>query len=89
MIWPDLEETSFFNSCVLCSYAFCYFLNCKRFLLYNNAVRSVISEGWHLITCGKHLYDRIVLLRGKFWANETRFIPPLFIEVSVPTQESE
>ena len=41
-----------------------------------------------LITCGKHLHDRIISLRGD-WAHATIVAPPLFIKVSVQRQEGE
>jgi hypothetical protein len=41
-----------------------------------------------LITCGKHFHDRIISLRGD-WAHATIVAPPLFIKVSVQSQESE
>ena len=42
-----------------------------------------------LITCGKHLHDYIISLRGQVWAQKTSLTPPLLIEVPVPRQESE
>jgi hypothetical protein len=33
--------------------------------------------------------DSIVSLRGKIWAHTNSLIPPPFIEVPVPSQESE
>jgi len=42
-----------------------------------------------LFTCGEHLHDHIISRRGVFWAHKTSVTPPLFIEVSVPSQESE
>ena len=42
-----------------------------------------------LITCGKHLYDYIISLRGQVWAHKISLTPPLLIEVPVPRQESE
>ena len=42
-----------------------------------------------LLTRGKYLHDRIISLRGKIWANTTSLTPPLFIEVSVPSNESK
>jgi len=42
-----------------------------------------------LLTCGKHLHDHIISLRGEVWANTTSLTPPSFIEVPVPSQESE
>ena len=46
-----------------------------------------------LLTCGKHLHDRIISLRGEIWtgevwAHKTNLTPPHFIEVSV-LQESQ
>jgi len=32
-------------------------------VLYNNAVRPVMCEGSHLLTCAKHLHDLIISLR--------------------------
>jgi len=42
-----------------------------------------------LVTCGKHLHDHIISLRGKVWAHKTSLIQPLFIIVPVPRQERE
>ena len=41
-----------------------------------------------LITCWKHLHDCIISLRED-WAHATIVAPPLFIEVSVQSQESQ
>jgi len=32
---------------------------------------------------GKHLYDRIISLRGKVWAHKNNLAPPILIEVAV------
>ena len=42
-----------------------------------------------LLTCRKYLCDLIISLRGEVWAYNTSLTPPLFIEVLVPSQESE
>jgi hypothetical protein len=42
-----------------------------------------------LLTCRKHLNDHIISLRGKTSVHKTNLILPLFIEVPVPSQESE
>jgi hypothetical protein len=42
-----------------------------------------------LLTCGKHLHDCIISLRGKFSINKTSLTPPLVVEVLVPSQECE
>ena len=55
----------------------------------NNAVRPVICEVSILLTCGKHLHDRIKSLRGKSWAHKTSLTPRLFIEACEPSQESD
>ena len=41
-----------------------------------------------LLTCRKHSHDRIISLRGDVWAPTTSLTLPLFIEVSVSSQES-
>ena len=41
------------------------------------------------LTLGKHLHDHIISLRVEFWTHKANLIPPLFIEVPVPSQESE
>ena len=56
--------------------------------LYNNIVYPVICEGI-LLTCGKHLYDRIIPLNEEDWAPKTSLTPPLFIDVPVPNHESQ
>ena len=38
---------------------------------------------------GKRLHDPIISLRRKVWVHKTGSISPLFIEVPVPSQESE
>ena len=35
------------------------------------------------------MHDSIISLRRKVWPNKTSLTPPLFIEVPVPSQESE
>jgi len=35
------------------------------------------------------LHDRIISLKGEVWTYETSLTPLLFIEVPVPSQESE
>jgi hypothetical protein len=41
------------------------------------------------ITCGAHLHDHIIELRGEAWAHKTSLTPPVSIRVPVPSQESE
>ena len=33
-----------------------------------------------LLTCGKHVHDRIILLRGEVWAHKAILPPPLFYQ---------
>jgi hypothetical protein len=42
-----------------------------------------------LLTCGKHLHDRIISVRGNPLAHKPSSSLPLFIEVSVQSQECE
>jgi hypothetical protein len=42
-----------------------------------------------LLTCRKHLHNHITSLRGEVWAHKASLTLPLFIEVPVPSQESE
>ena len=42
-----------------------------------------------LLTCGKHLHDRILALQGEVWVHKTSLKPSLFIEVPILSQESE
>jgi hypothetical protein len=42
-----------------------------------------------LVTCGKHLYDRIISLIGEVLTFKTNLTLPLSIDVSVPSKESE
>jgi hypothetical protein len=42
-----------------------------------------------LLACGNHLHDHIISLRGEGWIYKTNLTPPLSIEVTVSTQESE
>ena len=41
-----------------------------------------------LLPCGKHLFDRIISLRGEVWAHNTSLTPPLLFKVPVPSQDS-
>ena len=41
------------------------------------------------LTLGKHLHDHIISLRVEFWTHQVNLFLPLFIEVPVPSQESE
>ena len=43
----------------------------------------------HFYYCGKFLHDRIISLTWKDWTHKTSLTPPLFLDVSVPSQESE
>ena len=51
-------------------------------------VRLYVRNG-NLFICGKHLYNRMISLRVEVWAHKTNFIPPLFIEMPEPNQQSE
>ena len=42
-----------------------------------------------LLIYGKHLHDHTISLRREVWSNKTSKSPPLFIEVTVPSQERE
>jgi len=42
-----------------------------------------------LITCRKYLQEGIISLRGEVWTHQTSFTQVLFIEVHVPSKESE
>ena len=76
----------------------------RGLVFYNNAVHSVICEGWYfiitlfarlyarvgiLLTCGNHLHEHITSLREELWAHKTSLFLSLFIEVSVPNQEND
>ena len=65
-------------------------------------VHQVICEGWYyycspgymrglvlLLTPGRHLDDHIISLRRAVWALKTSLNLPPFIEVPMPSQESE
>ena len=54
--------------------------------IHNNIVCAAIWEVDILLTWGKHLHDRIVSLSGEVWVYKTSLIPPLFIEVPVPSE---
>ena len=41
-----------------------------------------------LLTWGSYMHDWIISIRVEVWRNRTSLIPPLFIEVPVPSQES-
>ena len=42
-----------------------------------------------LLTCGRHLHDRIIRLTEESWAHKTSVISRTVIEMHVPSQESE
>ena len=42
-----------------------------------------------LLTCGKHLHDRIISLRGEVWSHKASLVPLFFYEVSFPSQKCE
>ena len=42
-----------------------------------------------LPTCGKHLHESIILLRGEVWTHKTSLSSPFFIGVPVPRKGSE
>jgi hypothetical protein len=48
----------------------------------------LIQTRYCLSSCGMHLHGRIISLRGEVWSHKNS-TPPLFIEVPVPSQESE
>ena len=58
-------------------------------VLYNNVVLPIICEAWHLLKCGNHLHNCILLLRGEVCECKTSLTPPFLIEVPVPSQENE
>jgi hypothetical protein len=41
-----------------------------------------------LLSCGKHLHDRLISIRGEVWVHKSSLTLPLFIEMPVPSQES-
>jgi hypothetical protein len=43
----------------------------------------------NIIIAVNYLHDHIISLRGEIWAHNTSLTPPLFIEVFLPSQESE
>ena len=61
-------------------------------LLFHYYVSIITPFAWlyvrvgKLLTCGKHVHDGIISLRGEVLAPKTKSIPPLFIEVSVQSQ---
>jgi len=40
-----------------------------------------------LLTCGKHLHDHIISLKGDVWGHKTSLTQPRFTEVPVPSKE--
>ena len=54
----------------------------------NNALHPIVMVGI-LLTCGMHLHDSSISPRETVWARKTSLTPPLFIDVSVPSQESK
>jgi hypothetical protein len=50
---------------------------------------TVICDGGILLTCEKHLHNRIISKRGEGFGHKTSLTPPIFIELPVPSQESE
>ena len=62
-------------------------LTVKGHMLYNVNNKNV--EVYNLLACANHLHDRIISLNGEVCVHKTRLTPPLFIEVSIPSQERE
>jgi hypothetical protein len=48
-----------------------------------------VMRGLDFSSRGKNLYDRIISLIEEVWANKASLTPPLFIEVSIPSYDSE
>ena len=40
-----------------------------------------------LLTCGKHLYDRIISLRREIWVHKTSLAPPLLMKCMYQTRK--
>jgi len=59
----------------------------KISVLYNTLQHD--SPCYVLLTCGKHVHDRIISLRGQVWVDKTILSLQLFIEVPVPSHGSE
>jgi len=51
-------------------------------------VRLCVSIGI-LLTCGEHLHDRIISLRGAVWVHNSSLTQELYTEVPVPSKDSE
>ena len=75
----------------------CLYLSQTCLYMFNNKViwfiitlfvRLYVRSGI-LIICGKHLYYCMISLRVEVWTHTTNFIPPLFIEMPEPNQQSE
>ena len=59
-------------------------------LVYKNGAHPDICEKWHiLLTCGENVHERIIILRGEILAHKTSLTLPLFIKVSVLSQECQ
>ena len=53
----------------------------------NDAVRSVICQGWYFTRMFKALGRSHYCIKMEVWAHQYSLFPPLMIEVSVPSQE--
>ena len=73
--------------CIL--YMFVYRVVQDYSIVYNNAVRPVISSGWHFTRMWKTLEWPQHFTKEGGLAHKTSSSPPLFIEVPVPSQECE
>ena len=59
-------------------------------LVYKNGAHPDICEKWHiLLTCGENVHERIIILRREILAHKTSLTLPLFIKVSVLSQECQ
>jgi hypothetical protein len=58
-------------------------------VLYNNAVRQVICENWHLTRMWKTIGCHIASLRSEVWAHKASLTLPLLIDMPIPNQESK
>ena len=65
-------------SAILQLYSGCQFYSISYYYSWNR-----------LLTFGKHLYDRIISLKGEVSTHENSLIPPLSTEVFLPIRESE
>ena len=67
----------------------CLTLKNWEFFIWTQITQLQYASVENLLTCRKHLHNRIISLRGEVWAHKASLKPPLYIGLPVPCQEGE